>query len=90
MNNNTYASISYAERAGMYLRRLLIINRKIASEKGQRSYRDGFAADLGVETRTLNRCCKAMHDIDTIARVAALLGISVEEMINFDAGQLAV
>ncbi len=76
--------ISYAERAGMYLKAQLVKGRKLASKEDRKGYRDKFASKIGVEPRTLSRYCIAIHDVDTIAAVASALGVSLGDMLSYE------
>lgn len=83
MGNCKY-DITYAERAGLYLKAQLVQGRKAADKAARKGYRDNFAAKLGVDPRTLSRYCVAIHDVDTIAEIAAMLGVSVGDMLSYE------
>ena len=84
MRSNTICTLSYAERAGMYLKAQLVQGRKSADKADRKGYRDKFAEKIGVDPRTLSRYCNAIHDVDTIAEVASALGVSVGDMLFYE------
>jgi len=76
--------MSYAERAGMYLKAQLVQGKRAASKADRKGYRDKFAEKIGVDPRTLSRYCVEIHDVDTIAAVADALGVSVGDILSYD------
>jgi len=84
MEQTKRRNLTYAERAGSFLKAQLVQGRKAAENEEKKRYREKFAEKLGVDPRTLSRYCIAIHDVDTIAYIAEMLGVSVREMLFYE------
>lgn len=81
-NNNM--KLTYAERAGRFLKAQLVQGKKAADKLGSKGYRMDFAEKIGVDLRTLSRYCNEIHDVNTIAYIADALGVSIGDMLSYD------
>ncbi len=79
-----FVEILYSERAGMYLKTQFVKGRKVVDKANRNGYREKFAQQIGVDSRTLCRYSVAVHDVDTIAYLAASLGVSVGDMLSYE------